>query len=252
MLSASGNWSSTMRAWREALDLASAWDQAQSTEEVARSFLAALEPMGARGFFAGSFPLLPRAALGAIVSGREVLAQKSPPGWQAAYARKNLDHGNPVILALGRTNVPFRWSEGGHPELRGWKGLLLAKDLGVDDGFAVPCMDLMGRAGVLSIALARFEFDAQELRTIQFAAIAAYERMRALQPRALPAPLTKLTARERDCLAFVADGKSDAEIATVLRVSTGTVHFHVENAKRKLGAKTRAQAIARAYPLWLS
>src|SRR4051794_4965585 len=99
-----------MQTWKEALDLASRWDQARSTEEVARGFLAALAPMGAVGFFAGSFPVMPLGRVDQIVSGREVLAQRSPPGWQAAYARRELDQGNPIILALGRTHAPFRWS----------------------------------------------------------------------------------------------------------------------------------------------
>jgi LuxR family quorum sensing-dependent transcriptional regulator len=241
-----------MQAWRQALDLATKWEQARSTEQVARGLIAALAPMGAMGFFAGSFPILPFGTLAQIVAGCEVLAQKSPPGWQAAYAKRDLDHGNPVILAPGRINAPFRWSEGGDPRLKGWRGLLLARELGIEDGLAVPCPDLMGRAGVLSVAFSRFQFGPQERRAIQLAAIIAYERMRVLRRNALQAPLAELTARERDCLAFVADGKSESDIADTLGLSTTTVHWHIENAKRKLGAKTRAQAIAKAYALWTS
>jgi DNA-binding CsgD family transcriptional regulator len=237
-----------MQAWRQALELTYQWDKARSADEVARRLLTALRPLGARGLFAGSFPILPFGGLDQIVSRAEVLAQRSPAGWQAAYARRKLDRGNPVILAAGRTNAPFRWSEGGDPRLKGWRGLLLARELGIDDGFAVPCPDLRGRAGVLSIAFERFQFGPQERRAIQFTAIAAYERMRALRLNTRE-PLPDLTPRERDCLAFVADGKSDSEIADALRISTTTVHWHIENAKRKLEAKTRAQAIAKAHAL---
>jgi DNA-binding CsgD family transcriptional regulator len=54
-----------------------------------------------------------------------------------------------------------------------------------------------------------------------------------------------LTARERDALAWVAEGKSDWEIATILGLSETTVRFHVDNARKKLGAVNRAQAVAR-------
>lgn len=222
---------------------------ARSANEVAANLLSALAPMGAIGLFAGSFPILPFGTLDQIVGGCEILSQRSPAGWQEAYAARDLDRGNPVILASGRISAPFRWSEGGHPQLRGWKGLALARELGIEDGLAVPCADLMGRAGILSIAFERFRFSPNELRTIQFTAITAYERMRALRPGTIETPLSKLTRRERDCLAFVAEGKSDAEIAETLGVVTATAHWHIENAKRKLGAKTRAQAIARAYAL---
>lgn len=54
-----------------------------------------------------------------------------------------------------------------------------------------------------------------------------------------------LTERERDCLAFVADGRTDWEIATLLGISESTVRFHLNSARRKLGAVNRAQAAAR-------
>lgn len=54
-----------------------------------------------------------------------------------------------------------------------------------------------------------------------------------------------LTARERDALAWVAEGKSDWEIAIILGLSETTVRFHVDNARKKLGAVNRAQAVAR-------
>lgn len=53
-----------------------------------------------------------------------------------------------------------------------------------------------------------------------------------------------LTTRERDALRWVAAGKSDWEIAVILGVSQTTVRFHVDNARRKLGAVNRAQAVA--------
>ena len=53
-----------------------------------------------------------------------------------------------------------------------------------------------------------------------------------------------LSARERDCLAYVAQGMNDADIAAKLQIAQSTAHFYIEKAKRKLGAKTRAQAVA--------
>jgi len=55
----------------------------------------------------------------------------------------------------------------------------------------------------------------------------------------------RLTDRERDALWWVAEGKSDWEISVILSVSETTVRFHVDNARRKLGAVNRAQAVAR-------
>ncbi|MDZ4374251.1 MAG: LuxR C-terminal-related transcriptional regulator [Phenylobacterium sp.] len=55
----------------------------------------------------------------------------------------------------------------------------------------------------------------------------------------------RLTDRERDALAWVAEGKSDWEISVILGLSETTVRFHVDNGRRKLGAVNRAQAVAR-------
>jgi DNA-binding CsgD family transcriptional regulator len=52
--------------------------------------------------------------------------------------------------------------------------------------------------------------------------------------------------RERQILGLLAHGSTDAQIAEVLELSPATVQTHVRNAKAKLGARTRAQAVALA------
>jgi DNA-binding CsgD family transcriptional regulator len=54
------------------------------------------------------------------------------------------------------------------------------------------------------------------------------------------------TAREREVLDMLADGATDDQIASSLQLSPATVQTHVRNAKAKLGARTRAQAVALA------
>jgi DNA-binding CsgD family transcriptional regulator len=75
----------------------------------------------------------------------------------------------------------------------------------------------------------------------------------ALSARAVDAPATganghiperRPTARERQILAMLAAGDTDADIAGRLDLSPATVQTHVRNAKQKLGARTRAQAVA--------
>ena len=47
-------------------------------------------------------------------------------------------------------------------------------------------------------------------------------------------------------LALLAAGATDEQIAEMLELSPATVQTHVRNAKAKLGARTRAQAVAMA------
>jgi LuxR family maltose regulon positive regulatory protein len=58
-----------------------------------------------------------------------------------------------------------------------------------------------------------------------------------------------LSERELEVLALVASGKSNVEIASSLFVSLSTVKTHINNLYRKLGARSRTQAIARAREL---
>jgi DNA-binding NarL/FixJ family response regulator len=59
-------------------------------------------------------------------------------------------------------------------------------------------------------------------------------------PHAAAATL-RLSAREREILQLIAEGKAAKESAALLNISTKTVAFHRENIKRKLGLRTTAE-----------
>lgn len=66
------------------------------------------------------------------------------------------------------------------------------------------------------------------------------------QAPVLPRPLASLSPRERDVLQRVAAGLSNKVIARQLALSPNTVKFHLQAAFDKLGARSRAEAVAMA------
>jgi DNA-binding response OmpR family regulator len=55
-----------------------------------------------------------------------------------------------------------------------------------------------------------------------------------------------LNEREVEVLTWAARGKTSAEIAKILGLTKRTVDFHVDNAREKLGAATRTEAVLKA------
>lgn len=57
--------------------------------------------------------------------------------------------------------------------------------------------------------------------------------------------VTALTAREKDCLQIISRGERVAAVAHILGLSEATVELHLRNARRKLGARSLPEAVAR-------
>jgi DNA-binding NarL/FixJ family response regulator len=71
------------------------------------------------------------------------------------------------------------------------------------------------------------------------------QRPRGFEELAERAAGVLLTPRELDVLAAIGAGASNKAIARDLGISLHTVKFHIESLFRKLGARTRAEAVAK-------
>jgi DNA-binding CsgD family transcriptional regulator len=59
-------------------------------------------------------------------------------------------------------------------------------------------------------------------------------------------PVDPLSERERECLFWVAEGKTTEEVALIVGVSTNTANRYVAQAIQKLSAANRSKAVATA------
>ncbi|GAA4058477.1 helix-turn-helix transcriptional regulator [Actinomadura miaoliensis] len=72
-------------------------------------------------------------------------------------------------------------------------------------------------------------------------------RLAAASPAAASGPLATLTAREREVLRLVAEGRNNRQIAETLFISPKTASVHVSNILAKLDVASRTQAAALAH-----
>ena len=70
---------------------------------------------------------------------------------------------------------------------------------------------------------------------------------RTKQPSGRSATLSELTSREREVMALVAEGLTNAEIGERLFMSPATARTHVSRILTKLGARDRTQLVVMAY-----
>lgn len=123
----------------------------------------------------------------------------------------------------------------------GWREILPAA-IANADGIVVPVHDLGQLTWCAAFAGAHADLSSRAQSVISAAVHAAHARAKLLEAQTRRGPLTQ---REIECLQWVAEGKTDFEVGKILGISPRTVRFHVNNAKVKLGVKTRIQAVAK-------
>ena len=130
--------------------------------------------------------------------------------------------------------------------------------VGQQDGLALD-VDL-GNGGMLTLNVTRAArgYAAAERTSLsllgphvqaQWRRLRAEQRWRGALVHTAGSPLDALSLREREVLLWVAGGRTNAEIGTLLGLRPGTVKRHLENVYRKLGAADRRHALGLLQPL---
>lgn len=124
-----------------------------------------------------------------------------------------------------------------------------ARGYGLCDGFTVPVHVPGEYRGTCSFGARRVAVTPNLTACAQLVGLFAFECARRLvhARRSGSSPsIPKLTRRQRDCLPFVAAGKSDGVIGQLLGLAPSTVHQHVTDAMERYGVATRMQLVVRA------
>lgn len=171
-----------------------------------------------------------------------------PPGWVALYQQNSFHEVDFSVAEARRRVAPFTWQDvkGQRILSRAEQALWeTANQWGWTDGLSVPIHGPGGYLGLVTLAGTR-KLSPEERDRLHLLAFHTHERCRALEGILLfPGPDVMLSTRELACLRWVAAGLTDPEIAGVMALSRETVKDHVDAARKKLGARSRPQAVAR-------
>jgi LuxR family quorum sensing-dependent transcriptional regulator len=172
-----------------------------------------------------------------------------PPDWLEFYERTRAFQHDILPIEARRRLSPFWYSEV-VPQLK-----LIGKqkelyDAGVAYGWkevlGVPIHGPGSLQGLVTMAARNeLKFSVADCAVLEAMARAVWERCRTAEGFGMsdPAPV-QLSPRETECLQWAAAGKSDADIAVLVGIQPATAHFHIEQAKKRLGVRTRVEAVA--------
>lgn len=167
-----------------------------------------------------------------------------PEGWEEWFDEQGLGPVDPVHRASHLTNVGFSWSELARliPLTPLDERILdAARREGIGTGFTVPA-HIPGEAhGSCSFAtIAGEQAKGDHFPLLQLVGAFAFDAARRIrQMRETPPLLPRLTDRQRECVIWVARGKSDWEIARILEISEDTVGEHLRHARDRYGVGKR-------------
>lgn len=175
-----------------------------------------------------------------------------PEPWVAWFDDNDLGVTDPVHRASQLTNVGFVWSD--VPAMikltRADEEVLgRARREGIGDGFTVPAHIPGEASGSCSFAVTPSRaIPSAQLPIVQLIGAFAFEaarRVNEVRPVA-PGRPPILTDRQRDCVLWVARGKTDWEIAQILGLSPETVIQHLKLARERYEVSKRALLAVRA------
>lgn len=179
------------------------------------------------------------------------IAHNFPEEWKDYYVEKNYQTKDPVVLLAPEIEGPFLWkglSDSYNLDSSQVKLMNQAGECGLRDGVGVPLHGPRGKVCLVTFAAGDGHPDpARNLAKLDVVAAqfhSAYSKLR--RPANEDEVAVALSARERECLQWIASGKSSWDIGVILNISENTVNFHIKNALHKLDANTRTLAVVKA------
>lgn len=178
------------------------------------------------------------------------LAVTYSPEWVEHYKAQHFVDIDPAIQIGMRRMLSIDWSEFDRQDAKVRRLFGEASEFGLGrQGISLPVHGHSGDRALISITSDATDKEwrnhrLQYIRDFQILALHLHQAI--LRLEGLTSVPTKLSPRERECLLWIAEGKSAWETATILGLKERTVRFYLESARHKLGAANTTHAVIKA------
>ncbi len=175
-----------------------------------------------------------------------------PDGWYRRYNERKYYNVDAVANQARQSVNPFFWTEAiPREENKTVSAAIMseAHEFGLTDGLLVPIYSVNGEQSCITMAGKQIDRSHKVKQSLHLMSMYVHHKAVSLIENDKPKRATKvvhLTLRERECLQWVASGKTDWETGRILQISDKTVSVHVTSAMKKLASVNRTQAVAKA------
>jgi len=184
-------------------------------------------------------------------SKRALMVTTYPANWLDEIIERGLYLDDPIHAACVKTPSGLTWDRIGEyikPSERQISTLEKGGDHGLKSGFTMPIR--MADEPVAMFTVARADekpVGSEDVMAARLIGTVAFDQARTIlgEDRIIYEHV-HLSGRQLDCIALVAQGKSDWEIAEILSLKRDTVHEYVETVRKRYGVRRRAQLVLRA------
>ncbi|UPK31059.1 autoinducer binding domain-containing protein [Bradyrhizobium sp. 195] len=195
------------------------------------------------------------AYLGHRANGPKLISSY-PKSWTRHYFREGYDSIDPVLQEPRNTRRMFLWDGREARSAKSTKERRLFDDalsFKIRTGLTVRIPSSQNQFAAFTLAvddrslgLDRFIETSQDMLETVALNYHAHVSARIGRASIVGGMESSLTQRERQCLAWISDGKTMQDIAALLGIKPRGVKFHLDNARRNLAALTLSHAVALA------
>ncbi|MER9867258.1 LuxR family transcriptional regulator [Mesorhizobium sp. M0136] len=173
-----------------------------------------------------------------------------PSEWQKRYRDMGYGQIDPVIKRIKRRPGAVRWTDvyadatTTEIERRVFDE---AATFGLKSGVTVPLYGPNDRFAITSFAKRTdHEIPGKLIMYLELTSLHFHLKISSLNEGRCIESEADLSTREKECILWVARGKSSLDIGRILGISENTVNFHIKNCMRKFGCNSRTVAVVNA------